>query len=175
MARSGAGSGFGPETVSTTGHDAQERNEGRRDVTRHPERGLSLSELMVVLAMMGVIFAAGGLALGSFNNVQKLKGASENIAMQLRLSREKAIATGQDQVLHFVIDSLGTDYHVHRGGIETGWELPKGISYTWATSTVRGVTMRKDGRASNSLLIIIRDDRGRRDTVSVQMSGMVST
>lgn len=142
---------------------------------RHREKGLSLSELMVVLAMMGVVFAAGGVAFASFNNGQRLKGAAENIAMTVRLAREKAVATGQDQVLHFVIDSLETDYHVHRGGIERGWELPKGVTYTWATSTVRGVTMRKDGRASNSLLIILRDTSGRRDTVSVQMSGMVST
>ena len=36
-----------------------------------------------------------------------------------------------------------------------------------------GFSITPDGRASSSRLIILRDRRGNRDTVSVQMSGLV--
>ncbi len=140
-------------------------------MTPNPERGFSLVELAIVLVVFGLLFIFSIPAFRSISTSQQLKGASENIAAQLRLAREKAIATGVTQPMHFV----GTNvYHIHfPTGIATAWTLPNGVSYT--TSLNDWYRMQPDGRCDNSGLVIVRDARGNRDTVSIQLSGLVLT
>jgi len=59
------------------------------------------------------------------------------------------------------------------GQVPAKWRLPTGITYY--SMTVSTVTMQKDGRASTSNTVVLRDQRGNRDTVSVQLSGLVLT
>jgi len=73
--------------------------------------------------------------------------------------------------MHFV----GTNvYHIHyASGIAAAWTLPTGIAFT--SSLNDWYRMQPDGRCDNSGDIIVRDTRGDRDTVSVQLSGLVLT
>jgi hypothetical protein len=67
----------------------------------------------------------------------------------------------------------GCDYHIHYpSGIGATWNLPDGITYY---SVGVNPTMTKDGRANASGDVILQNRRGSRDTVSVQMSGLVLT
>jgi prepilin-type N-terminal cleavage/methylation domain-containing protein len=146
------------------------------------ERGFTMVELAITILVMGMLFA---FAIPAFNNISQsyqLKGATENIAAQIRMAREKAIANGTQQPMHFTANypTTATDYHIHyvSGFVVPLGKLPRGISYY---SIGINPVMEKDGRiydaANNpaSGLIILSDRRGNRDTVSIQSSGMVLT
>jgi len=137
-------------------------------------RGFSLIELTIVITIMGIMFAIGLPNYLTYRRSQELKGAAQNIASQIRLARATAIMTGRTQRFHLYQNFNGYDYHIHddTGPVKSGWSLPDGITYSWGTSLV-GVDLDKDGRASTTLDIeLIRED-GQRDTVLVQKSGMV--
>jgi len=137
-------------------------------------RGFTLVELAVTILVLGLMFAFSIPAYRGVSASYQLKGATENIAAQLRMAREKAIATGMDQPMHFTYNWMNSDYHIHypSGFVPAKWKLPQGITYY---SVTVNPTMRRDGRSNASGNIILRDTRGNRDTVSVQMSGLVLT
>ena len=60
-----------------------------RDVPSDPKRGVTLLELVVVLALLGVIFAVSSVALGSLRQPGPTGTASE-----LRAARRQAIQSG---------------------------------------------------------------------------------
>jgi prepilin-type N-terminal cleavage/methylation domain-containing protein len=146
--------------------------------------GFSLVELAIGLIIITIILAMSIPAVQSMSNTYRLKGATENIAAQLRLAREKAIGVGVDQAVHFSYrqwTAAGTgwaadtsDYHLHIGTqFGARWALPRGITYASGNGVM--VTMKKDGRADGSYVIALRDPKGNRDTVSVMLSGLVLT
>ena len=136
--------------------------------------GFTLIELLCVIAILGTLVALAIPSMSGFKRAYDLRSSVENIAGQLQLAREKAIATGATQVIHMAADSLGTDYHVHTGGVVgTGWKLPKGITYDWVSGTASGYAFLSSGRCAPSGMVIVKDGRGFRDTVSVLQSGLV--
>ena len=136
-------------------------------------RGFSLVELVIVLAVFGVLAAFGVPAFQSFRTTVALKGAAENIAGRIQLARVRAMATGVPTTLHFALDSAGAgDYHLHDGGVVTShWDLPARISY--APGSSHGFSLSRDGRASASAYVIVQDAVGHRDTVGIELSGLV--
>lgn len=140
-------------------------------------RGFSMIELTFVILILGLAFAASIPAYNTFRKTHDLKGATQNVASQLRLMREKAIATGIPQEIHFTYNYVacgGCDYHIHNSGvIEAKWELPNGVSYYYGTGTQWQFRMTKAGRSLDSGMIVLQNDRGLRDTVLVQASGLV--
>src|SRR5213594_1818666 len=134
-------------------------------------RGFTLVEIAVVILLLGMMFAFAVPAFRNISNTYQLKGATQNIAAQLRLAREKAIATGASQTMHFTLNfPAGTDYdyHIHNGAtVGPSWALPRGISYY---SVGVNPVMSADGRSDASGNIILQDQKGHRDTVSVQLS-----
>ncbi|MEK7329511.1 MAG: prepilin-type N-terminal cleavage/methylation domain-containing protein [Candidatus Eisenbacteria bacterium] len=143
-------------------------------MNRPSTRGFTLVEMAVTILVLGLLFAFSIPAYQNVSASYQLKGATENVAAQLRLAREKAIATGMDQPMHFTYNYLDSDYHIHyaSGFVPAKWKLPQGITYY---SVTVNPTMLRDGRTSASGNIILRDTRGNRDTVSVQMSGLILT
>ncbi len=139
---------------------------------RTASRGFSLIEVTVAVLVLGLLLAFSVPAFQGLSASYQLKGAAENIAAQLRLSREKAIATGVDQPMHFTPGFANADYHIHYpSGVGAKWSLPPGITYV----SVVHPTMTRDGRSSLSGDIVLQDRRGNRDTVNVQISGLVLT
>jgi prepilin-type N-terminal cleavage/methylation domain-containing protein len=146
-------------------------------------RGFSLVEMAVALLILGMLVAFSVPAFQSVNQTNRLHGATENLAGNMRVLREKAIATGQTQTLHFTANyPPGTtwDYHVHNGATTSpGWDFPNGVN---AWSIGLNPVFHKDGRpradtnpnsSPISGNIILRNDRGERDTVSVLSSGQI--
>ena len=135
------------------------------------ERGFSLIELAIVVFVLGLILAFSVPALSRMSGSQQLKGASENFAVQMRLAREKAIATGVQQPMHIVST---TQYHIHYPtGIAATWDLPRGITIVSATNV--WYRMGADGRCDLSGNVIFQNTRGALDTVNLQLSGLVLT
>jgi len=137
--------------------------------------GFSLIELAITILVLGIVLAFGIPAFSNFSGSYNLKGATENIGAQLRLAREKAISTGIAQTLWFKKSKCaGSDYCVDNGGgPDPKWNLPNGINYKNGSGFQDTYTMGKDGRWNTSGMVIVQDIRGNRDTVSVQMSGLV--
>jgi len=134
--------------------------------------------MAVTILILGLLLAISVPTIQSLSGSYTLKGNSEAIAGQLRLAREKAIATGNRQPMHFFYNTLGGDYHIHYpSGVGAKWSLSKGIVYYWGSGTLPGdtVTMTPDGRANQSGMVILQNPRGIRDTVSIQVSGLVLT
>jgi len=139
----------------------------------HP-RGFSLVELMLIIVIMGLMFALSVPAYRNYRETSELKGAKENIIGELRLAREKAIATRKQQEVRFIPNYAGADYHIWSDGAAyPKWSLPGGISYKWSTGTWWRYRMQPSGRCLESGMIILSDTHGNLDTVSVVTSGMI--
>jgi prepilin-type N-terminal cleavage/methylation domain-containing protein len=143
-------------------------------MTRPSSSGFSLVELAITILILGLVFAFSMPAFSGLSASYQLKGATEDIGAQMRLARETAIATGNTRTIRFISSFQGSDYHIWDGAVANPkWTLPKGIVYNWGGGTVNTYRMSKDGRCLDSGMIILQDRRGNRDTVSVQMSGLV--
>ena len=148
-------------------------------MTRTPRdtRGFSLIEMAVVILLLGLVAAFSVPPLLKLNQSLQLKGAVQNLAGQLQLARQKAMATGNSQIMHLYQGTFGVDYHIHNTGQgPTGmWKFPKNVSYLWSAGTLTGqmVTMKPDGRADRSGMVILQTLGGLADTINVQLSGLV--
>lgn len=145
-------------------------------MSRTQTSGFTLVEMAVTILVIGMLFAFSIPAFQSVSASYQLKGATENLAAQLRLSREKAMATGTDQPMHWAPNFMSSDYHIHYASgyvpPTAKWKLPRGITFSsWGIHP----TMTRDGRISGSGLVILQDLRGNRDTVSFLSSGLVLT
>lgn len=141
---------------------------------RRMSPGYTLVEMVITLLVLGLLIAFAVPSFRGMTQSQKLHGATENISAQLRLAREKALSSGVRQPIHIL---SVTTYHVHYPtGVATQWTLPTGIEFL--ASEVGGwYTLERDGRCSFTApaagVIEVKDRRGKRDTVTVQRSGLV--
>jgi prepilin-type N-terminal cleavage/methylation domain-containing protein len=146
--------------------------------SREPSRGFTLVELAITILIVGMLIAMGIPAINSMSQSQMLTSNVENIAAQLRMARQRAISVGSAQVVHFTqnFPAVGCDYHIHNGGyIVPLGKLGPGVSYYYGTGVVTSYQMQPDGTCQNSGLVILQNARGKMDTVSVQVSGLVLT
>jgi prepilin-type N-terminal cleavage/methylation domain-containing protein len=144
-------------------------------------RGFSLVEMLITVLVLGMVIAFSVPAFQSFGNTNRLHGATENLAANMRVLREKAMATGQCQTLHFTVNfppPQTWDYHVHNGVVTSpGWSLPSGVT---ATAFINPV-FKRDGRVYTDCasatpaggIVVLRNARGERDTVNILSSGLI--
>jgi len=117
-------------------------------------RGLSLLEMLLVVALIAIIGVVTATAMNGGIDGMRLRNAGKEIATQLRYTRTQAIATGQTQ--RFVIDprartwqaahAFCADGAARGGSIDLGprgavWEIHVG----WITGEVRAGPRREGG------------------------------
>jgi len=90
----------GPESASPT---------GGADVhgTRR-EAGVTLIEIMTVVAIVGILAAAGSVALEQWAENQRARNAAQDVAGAFHVARTEAIRTGHNHVV-FLNTGAGTD------------------------------------------------------------------
>ena len=126
-------------------------------------------ELMIVLVVFGTVLSFGLPAFGHYLQTQQLRGTSENLVQTVQLQRTRAMSTGQSIELRFDTGTPSAWIAVGAGNVDRH-ALPGGITYVSATPTTLLIT--RDGRVNTSGVVILRNREGKRDTVSVQVSGM---
>jgi prepilin-type N-terminal cleavage/methylation domain-containing protein len=143
-------------------------------MTQRDMRGFTLIEMLIVILVLGTVVGFSVPGIKIMMGTQNLKGAADNITGQLRLARQKAIATGATQTVHFYLNTFECDYHIHNGSVvDPKWDLPNGITYWTGTGFVADYTFNSDGTCSNSGNVFLQNPKGKRDTVSVSVSGLI--
>ena len=142
------------------------------------QSGYTLIECMVVLLVLGIVFAMSIPSFQSYRHTQLLQAGSEQVLGQLRLARQKAIGIQHDQRVTF--STASNNYTVQDLTTNQNFgpfTFPKGIVLDSATLIEGGVTgttisARSDGRYTGSGEIVLMNGKGTRDTISVQVSGL---
>jgi len=146
--------------------------------TNSRQQGFTLIEMVVVVLIMGIMFGMSIPAFQSFRRTHLLQAGTQSVLGELRLARQKAIGLQRDQRItfstganHYSVEDLST--HQTFGP----FTFPKGITLDRADLIEGGVTgttiaALSDGRFSGSGEIVLRDAKGARDTVAVQVSGL---
>jgi prepilin-type N-terminal cleavage/methylation domain-containing protein len=145
--------------------------------TNQQLRGFTLVELAITIIILGMLFAMGIPAFRSISQSQVLVANTENVAAMFRMTRQRALSQSSGQVIHFSPGLLGSDYHLHQpsGYVYPLGKFSPGITNYLGTGTSTTFTMLPDGTCDRSAMVILQNTRGMRDTVSVQMSGLILT
>jgi type IV fimbrial biogenesis protein FimT len=141
------------------------------------EAGASLAELAVVLAIMGILLVMGGGVLnGVFGREQTQTGLAD-LAGHLRYARHLAMT--KHQPVRVLLDADRGVVSVTKSGspglLVTELRLnEKGITIV-QSSAGPVVTFYPSGRSATGTTITIRNQRGETRSVTISVTGQVST
>ena len=147
--------------------------------------GFSLIEILLVIAVMGII---ASLAIPSFLKARtdaKLRGAASNLKGDLELAKMRAIRENAYVVIAF--DESGYIIFVDNGALPGNWlmeddetmlrnrELPEGVRLIMPTPFVDDET-RFVGRgvSEDSGNLTLRNSRGQQKTIAINRLGKIS-
>ncbi len=113
------------------------------------ERGLTLIEILVVVAIIGILVA---MALPSFDRPlanYKLTTTAWDMASQIRLVRMRSI-NGEAGQVHFLIHPTARSYQVWQNAMkrETETTLPPGIDFAFPEAPVQSIIFSSMGAPS---------------------------
>ncbi|MBH0184118.1 MAG: prepilin-type N-terminal cleavage/methylation domain-containing protein [Nitrospira sp.] len=141
------------------------------------QEGHTLMELMVVLAVTGIVSALAVPNFLALNSSAQIHNATEEIASELRLARQLAM-TRRDRVritfdpeqqalvAQFVNGSEATFHHMYR-------YADKGIAIE-EPSAGPEILFHPSGRSATATTIHLRNKEGQTQTVTVGITGRVS-
>ena len=131
--------------------------------------GFSLIEMVIVMAVFGIVLSFGLPSFWRYSLTQQLRGTSENLVQTIQLQRSRAMATGQNVNINFNMAAPNA-WTVMGGGRSRVDLLPNGITYASAAPT--SLILDRFGHVNTSALIVLRSRTGLLDTVSIQASGL---
>jgi len=139
------------------------------------EQGKSLSEVLVVLAVIGLVAGlAGPSFIGMITRIEARSAASE-IASELRLARQLAMA--RRERLRVVFDGLSRTITLQRADAEGVLDVyrysDKGIIVD-EPSAGPNLLFHPTGRSATATTIVIRDKQGRVMKLTVSLTGRVA-
>ncbi|MCJ7663965.1 MAG: GspH/FimT family pseudopilin [Desulfobacterales bacterium] len=161
-----------------------------RGVKRHPEKGVTIIELAVVMAIIGIMALFMAPSIGEWTAGFRLRGATKDLADALQLARLKAISTRNQYRVQLTINN-GTDAEsfVLQGNDPTlGWTnegasitLPTGVNIDNIDATDTGTitrTFNTNGTATGwggnaTSTICLENRRDDRYRVIISQTGMI--
>ena len=140
------------------------------------EQGWSLTELLTVLAIMGILAL---LAWPSYQTIAarvQARSATSEIASELRLARQLAMA--RRERLRVIFDREGRTISLRHGDDEGILHVyhyaDKGVVVEEPTAGPE-LLFYPSGRSATPTTIRVRDSQGRETTFTVSITGRVST
>ena len=143
---------------------------------RRRSRGFSLTELMIVISIMGALLAVSSPALSRFIANWRLNGAASEMAMVLRSARSSAVDKNINVV--FMFDQAAGEYHyledrngdgnADAGELETpARALPPGVTIDAFTVPQPSVTFTSRGSTADGGIIVMTGRGGRQVQIRV--------
>jgi type IV fimbrial biogenesis protein FimT len=143
--------------------------------SQRQEQGWSLTELLTVLTIMGIMAALAGPSYQSIAARVQARSATVEIASELRLARQLAMA--RRECLRVIFDREGRTITLRRADAE-------GILHVYAYAD-KGVVVEEptsgpellfypSGRSVTPATIRVRDSQGRETMFTVSITGRVS-
>jgi prepilin-type N-terminal cleavage/methylation domain-containing protein len=143
----------------------------------HPyskQSGRSLTELLIVCAIMGIMAAMAGPSFKSMTARAQARSAVAEIASELRMARQLAMARRERMLVRF--DLSEQTITLRRADTEAVLEVyryaDKGIALDEPSAGV-DLYFHPSGRSASAATIVIHDREGQRITVTVSLTGRV--
>jgi prepilin-type N-terminal cleavage/methylation domain-containing protein len=142
------------------------------------KQGFTLVELMIVIAILGLIAVLSVPNIKGFLQTWKLNGETQELATTLRTARSAAVKRNIDVVFSFDInndtyfyfeDSDGDGGHDNDEYMSATRELPPGIVITAHTLPTASLTFGSKGETGSSGTITLRNSRN--NTKSIRIMG----
>jgi prepilin-type N-terminal cleavage/methylation domain-containing protein len=116
-------------------------------VTKRPDRGFSLIEMLIVVAIVLVMAAVALPNIGQYVRNYRIKGAAQEVAGEIQKARSKAIMTNTNAGVSFVVADADSYRYVQEdlsGGAEYGplKDLPLGVRFVVSGATDSGISLR---------------------------------
>jgi type IV fimbrial biogenesis protein FimT len=139
------------------------------------ERGWSLTELLIVLTILGIISALAGPSYQTLAARVQARSATAEIASELRLARQ--LAMGRRERLRVIFDREGRTITLRRADAEGILHVyqyaDKGVVVEEPTAGPE-LLFHPSGRSASPTTICVRDSQGRETIFTVSITGRVS-
>jgi Tfp pilus assembly protein FimT len=139
--------------------------------------GWTLTEALVVVAVLSVLAGTGVLAHQAARPMLALASAARQVAFDLRATRMRAIGEATDHRVRFSL--AATVYQVQRsngaGYVDHGpaMALPAGVSIADCTASGGAISFKPRGNAGTFGTVVLRNVRGDTRSVIVNITGRV--
>jgi prepilin-type N-terminal cleavage/methylation domain-containing protein len=136
---------------------------------RARQAGFSLTEVMMVMLVMGLTLAAGVPAFGRFTQTARLDGAARQFAGHMRLARQQAVSEGTPYLFlwsnstwyYLIKDKDRNGYYSHGDTYVGPYWLPSGIYPQNASGfTSAYFSLSPNGSCDQSGSVELTNDRG---------------
>lgn len=143
--------------------------------SKRPEQGWSLTELLIVLSIMGIMAALAGPSYQALATRVQARSVTIEIASELRLARQLAMA--RRERLRVIFDREGRTITLRRadtdGTLHIYQYADKGVIVEEPTAGPE-LLFHPSGRSVTPTTIRVRDSQGRETIFTVSITGRVS-